>query len=59
MHDITLCCYWNNGGEFENKDFELFCDEHGIEHNFSLLELALFLFVSLMLDREVELFLTS
>ena len=23
------------GGEFENKDFELFCDENGIEHNFS------------------------
>jgi len=22
------------GGEFENKDFESFCDEHGIEHNF-------------------------
>ena len=25
----------DHGGEFENKDFELFCDEHGIEHNFS------------------------
>jgi len=22
-------------GEFENNDFELFCDENGIEHNFS------------------------
>ena len=22
-------------GEFENKDFESFCDEHDIEHNFS------------------------
>ena len=27
----------DHGGEFENKDFESFCDEHGIEHNFSLL----------------------
>ena len=25
----------DHGGEFENKDFESFCDEHGIEHNFS------------------------
>ena len=25
----------DHGGEFENKDFELFCDENGIEHNFS------------------------
>jgi len=25
----------DQGGEFENKDFESFCDEHGIEHNFS------------------------
>jgi len=24
----------DHGGEFENKDFELFCDENGIEHNF-------------------------
>ena len=26
----------DHGGEFENKDFELFCDENGIEHNFSI-----------------------
>ena len=25
----------DHGGEIENKDFELFCDENGIEHNFS------------------------
>ena len=25
----------DHGGEFENKDFESFCDENGIEHNFS------------------------
>ena len=25
----------DHGGEFENKYFELFCDENGIEHNFS------------------------
>ena len=25
----------DHGGEFENKEFELFCDKHGIEHNFS------------------------
>ena len=25
----------DHGGEFENKDFEMFCDEYGIEHNFS------------------------
>ena len=25
----------DHGGEFENKDFESFCDEHDIEHNFS------------------------
>ena len=25
----------DHGGEFENNDFEMFCDEHGIEHNFS------------------------
>jgi len=25
----------DNGGKYENKDFELFCDENGIEHNFS------------------------
>ena len=25
----------DHGEEFENKDFELFCDENGIEHNFS------------------------
>ena len=25
----------DHGGEFENKNFELFCDENGIEHNFS------------------------
>jgi len=24
----------DHGGEFENNDFEMFCDEHGIEHNF-------------------------
>ena len=24
----------DHGGEFENKDFEMFCDEHGIEYNF-------------------------
>ena len=25
----------DHGGEFENKEFEMFCDEYGIEHNFS------------------------
>ena len=25
----------DNGREFENVDFESFCDEHGIEHKFS------------------------
>jgi len=25
----------DHGGEFENNDFEMFCDEHGIDHNFS------------------------
>ena len=25
----------DHGGEFENKDFESICEEHGIEHNFS------------------------
>lgn len=25
----------DHGGEFENNDFEMFCDEYGIEHNFS------------------------
>jgi len=25
----------DHGGEFENKDFELFFDENGIQHNFS------------------------
>jgi len=25
----------DHGGKFENKDFQLFCDENGIEHNFS------------------------
>ena len=25
----------DHGGEFVNKDFKSFCDEHGIEHNFS------------------------
>jgi len=25
----------DHGGEFENKDFESFCNENGIEHNFS------------------------
>ena len=25
----------DHGGEFENTEFEMFCDEHGIEHNFS------------------------
>jgi len=24
----------DHGGKFENKDFESFCDENGIEHNF-------------------------
>jgi len=24
----------DHGGEFENRYFELFCDENGIEHNF-------------------------
>ena len=26
----------DHGGEFENKNFELFCDEHGIEHMLSI-----------------------
>jgi len=25
----------DHGGQFENKDLESFCDENGIEHNFS------------------------
>ena len=25
----------DHGGEFKNKNFESFCDEHGIKHNFS------------------------
>ena len=25
----------DHGGEFENNEFEIFCDEYGIEHNFS------------------------
>ncbi|XP_061360887.1 uncharacterized protein LOC133304840 [Gastrolobium bilobum] len=25
----------DHGGEFENQDFEMFCDENGIQHNFS------------------------
>src|ERR1044072_4976650 len=25
----------DHGGEFQNEDFELFCDEYGINHNFS------------------------
>src|ERR1044072_9095644 len=25
----------DHGGEFQNDDFELFCDEYGINHNFS------------------------
>ena len=29
------CIRSDHGREFENVDFESFCDEHGIEHNFS------------------------
>jgi transposase InsO family protein len=29
------CIRSDHGGEFENHDFEKFCDKHGIEHNFS------------------------
>ena len=25
----------DHGGEFENQDFETFCNEHGYDHNFS------------------------
>ena len=25
----------DHGGEFENHDFEMFCNEHGYDHNFS------------------------
>ena len=28
------------GGEFENYDFEIFCNENGFDHNFLLLELS-------------------
>ena len=32
-----FCIKSDHGKEFENVDFESFCDEHGIEHNFSSL----------------------
>ena len=32
---IISCIRSDNEREFENIDFESFCDEHGIEHNFS------------------------
>ena len=31
------CIRSNHGREFENVDFDSFCDKHGIEHNFSTL----------------------
>ena len=34
--DLKIACIRSDhGGEFENHDFENFCDKHGIEHNFS------------------------
>ena len=32
---IISCIRSEHGREFENVEFEGFCDEHGIEHNFS------------------------
>ena len=32
---IISCIRSDHGKEFENVNFESFCDEHGIEHNFS------------------------
>ena len=31
------CIRSDHGKEFENVDFENYCDEHGINHNFSAL----------------------
>ena len=30
----------DHGTEFENQDFEKFCDEKGIDHNFSALRIS-------------------
>ena len=30
-----VCIHSDHGTEFENKYFEEFCNEHGIEYNFS------------------------
>ena len=34
-NSTVVCIHSDHGTEFKNKYFEEFCNEHGIEHNFS------------------------